>query len=247
MHSTQSIVEHTQPCQSPSSALEDPFLIDAIASHVERHVGPIIAMFHEQASRYVHVDVHVVGPGPNRPHITLVTSGMSASPMWVLEGERFELRYAELVMFLPADWPLNLHHVGPDAPPLLAPEDAWPITCLGELARLPHAYDTWLAHGHTVSCATAPETLPGTPFSSVLLLPPMATPAGFERLELGPHKTVEFFAVWPLYEDEIRYKLALGLDALLDRFDMEQVDEVVDSGRPCCAGPLHRDDLKVIH
>ncbi|MGM3262792.1 suppressor of fused domain protein, partial [Klebsiella pneumoniae] len=54
---------------------------ESLGAHIERTIGPIEMVYHEVISDLVHVDVHWVKAGPNRPFHALVTTGMSALPM----------------------------------------------------------------------------------------------------------------------------------------------------------------------
>jgi len=78
----------------------------AIEKHIETHVGKPSLVLHEIGSRYVHIDVHVVAPKPDRDFYTLVTSGMSDKPMKAprqAEG----LEYSELMLCLPSNWTMK--------------------------------------------------------------------------------------------------------------------------------------------
>src|SRR5262245_46646862 len=80
---------------------------EAIHGHIEKHWGDATTVFQDIiASEYIHVDIHVVAATKSRPYHTLITSGMSDRPMTVPKGAE-ELRLAELVMSLPASWPLG--------------------------------------------------------------------------------------------------------------------------------------------
>ncbi|MCA9063735.1 MAG: suppressor of fused domain protein [Planctomycetaceae bacterium] len=202
----------------------DPDRIEQISAHIETHLGPVANVFHELVSDLVHIDVHVVEPTEDRPWYTLVTSGMSEAPMNTPEGAD-DLRYAELLVMLPADWPLSME----------AFEDEqyyWPIRWLKMLARFPHEYDTWLGFGHTVPNGDPPEPLgPGTDFCCNLLLPPLLVPEGFQTLEVDEFRSISFFSLIPIYRDEMEFKLKHGLDPLLTLFDECEVDDVINLER----------------
>ena len=89
------------PAQGPQQAFAD-----AIDRHIEAHFGPVEFVYHEMASHLVAVHVYVVAPTEERPYRTLITSGMSELPMTVPEGHDIS-PYAELMLSLPADWPLT--------------------------------------------------------------------------------------------------------------------------------------------
>jgi len=99
--------------------------LDAITGHAEKFWGPVETVFHEIISEYVHLDVLFVAPTAARPFRKLVTSGMSDRPMTApLDGEKF----AELVISLPADWPVDETSRKED-------RHYWPIRQLKYLAR----------------------------------------------------------------------------------------------------------------
>ncbi|MEU4712474.1 suppressor of fused domain protein [Micromonospora purpureochromogenes] len=52
--------------------------------------------------------------------------------------------YAELMLCLPADWPLT-RLTGLDDDPA-----GWPVRVLKQVARLPHEYGTWIGEWHSV-------------------------------------------------------------------------------------------------
>src|SRR4051812_26455158 len=78
----------------------------AIDRHIEEHFGSIEYVLHEIASHLVGVHIYVVGPTEERPFRTLITSGMSELPMTVPAGHDIS-PYAELMIALPADWPIR--------------------------------------------------------------------------------------------------------------------------------------------
>jgi hypothetical protein len=126
------------------------------------------------------------------------------------------LERAELVMMLPADWSLH------------SQEERWywPLRWLKLLARLPEEEGAWLGWGHTVPNGEA--FAENTRLSSVLLLGAylaqgIAAPAVLETAEpcmflLPDGEQVRFYQVFPLYEEELQYKLTHGVPALLERF-----------------------------
>jgi hypothetical protein len=148
---------------------------------------------------------------------------MSARPMTVPAGSGAP--YAELVMGLPADWPLDEESWRDE-------RHYWPVRTLKQLARLPHAYGTFLAPGHTIPNGDPPAPYaPGTELCCALIARPLTLPEGAEVLELADGR-VHFYAVVPLHHDEMELKLASGMDELVDRLDAAQVSEVLNAARP---------------
>ena len=207
------------------TAQGDPEHIQAISNHIEKYLGPVHTVLHEIVSDLVHIDVHVVEPTDERPWLTLVTSGMSAAPMRVPSETGEEMHWAELMISLPPDWALSPQAFEDEA-------NYWPIRSLKMLARLPHAHDTWLGLGHTVPNGDPPEPLAeGTDFIGFMVYPSVTAPEDFWLLELTPNKAVAFYAIYPLYLEEMALKLEWGLDPLLERLGEGQVTDLVDTSR----------------
>jgi hypothetical protein len=176
-------------------------------------------VLHEIRSTLIHVDVHVVPPGPH-PFWFLFTVGMSALPMSIPAGLGVA-PYAELSLLLPPSWRCDLSD----------PSSSWPVEWLQRLARFPHLNRTWFGHGHTVPNGHPPEPLgPGTKLACMLVGPSISVPA------LGPigsgERAIEMFTLWPIHRDETRYKLARGACALFELFDRMHVSDVIDARRP---------------
>lgn len=100
------IYRHEAPESPPTYAEEDSAYLERVARHVETHIGPVRNVFHEIVSTHVHLDILVVDPTPQRNFYTLVTCGMGMRPMNVPEGAE-AWRFAELMLCLPANWPLS--------------------------------------------------------------------------------------------------------------------------------------------
>ena len=206
-------------------ATGDPAAIEAIEKHITAHIGPVESVFHEIISDLVHLDVHVVMPTARRNYFTLVTSGMSDRPMRTPPGAE-EMRYAELLICLPPDWPLSQADMEQET-------NYWPIRWLKMLARFPHEYDTWLWAHHTL-----PNGDPAKPFVSntslccAMLAWPALFRTDFRRLQISPEKTIHFLGLIPLYQEEMELKLKRGADPLMRRLEQARVTELLDIQRP---------------
>lgn len=200
--------------------------LEAIGDHIEKHIGKIEIVMHEIASDLVHIDVHIVEPAAERPFYTLITSGMSDLPMTVPEGAE-EFRFAELLICLPADWDMpNVYDTMTDE------ERWWPIRWLKYLARFPHEYDTWLGQGHTIPNGDPPMPFAvDTQLCCALLMPPLLFGDEFMSLKISESKTINFYALLPLYKEEMEFKLKRGGEKLYDRFDQEGINELLDINR----------------
>jgi hypothetical protein len=211
-------------------AMGDSENIEAISAHIERWIGKPDSVFHELISDKVHIDVHMVAPSEKFPWHTLVTSGMSDRPMRAPE-EHPEWSYAELFICLPPDWKLE----GEDAK---EERYFWPIHALKFLARFPHQHDTWLWYGHTI-----PNGDPPAPFNAFtrmcgfILLPPHCVPAGFHELKIDAEKTIRFFALVPMYAEELQLKLRRGAEAFEDALIAAGYSELLQPNRKSVVAP----------
>jgi len=216
------IYRHDTPTSWVAPRAEE--FIEEISNHIERYLGPVETVFHEIVSDTVHVDVHIVKPTLEFPYIRLVTSGMSDLPMNT-PADTGVPRYVELMITLPKNWKIDQ----------LSFEDEtwyWPVRLIKSLAMLPHKYQTWLGFGHTV-----PNGNPAEPYASntslcgAIILPSVSAPVDFHELKIPGIKNVTFYSVVPLYANEMEYKLRLGTDKLLSRFDRAKLNEIVDVKR----------------
>lgn len=225
--SGQPIYRHEDRERGFEPASADTDTIDAITAHIERHIGEIDKVWHELISDLVHIDVHQIPPGDDRPFWTLVTTGMSDRRMTVPEGAE-ELAHAELMICLPPEWPVTQEDFSDE-------NNYWPIRLLKVLARLPHEYNTWLGPGHTVPNGgeePAPYSENTEFVCALLMVPCLILPSEVGVLKLADGRRINFYAVWPLYQSEVDLKLNQGLDALIDRFERHQVTELLDLNRP---------------
>ncbi|MBM83926.1 MAG: hypothetical protein CMJ78_25500 [Planctomycetaceae bacterium] len=198
--------------------------IELISNHIEKHIGAIDGVIHESGSDLVPVDLHVVPPTDERPFYTVITSGMSDRPMRV-PAELSGLRFAELLICLPPDWPLTQADFQDEA-------NYWPLGLVKRLARLTHENDTWLGFGQTVPNSDPPQPYAeNTQFSCALIGIPLLSDKEFWKLEVSESKTIHFYSVVPMYPEETDYKLSKGLDQLLQRFDKHQVSELLELDR----------------
>jgi hypothetical protein len=192
--------------------------------HLHAHLGGEATVFHELLSDTIHLDVLVFAATDERPFHVLVTQGMSALAMTVPDGAE-EHRFAELMVALPRQWVMDGEE---------ADEERWywPLRTLKFVARLPHLHDTWIGLGHTIPNGQPAEPYTdGTKLCCVMAGPPLRFGDELWKCETAPGKTVRLYALFPLYEDEMNFKLEQGSDALFAKLDDRKVDEVFDIGR----------------
>jgi hypothetical protein len=193
---------------------------EEIAAHVERHVGKIETVFHEIASDLIHLDVLCVPATAEQPYHVLVTSGVSERPMNV-PGNIGKFRRAELMIALPADWPLSQKAFNDEA-------HYWPVRWLKQIGRLPHEYDTWIGWGHTIPNGDPPEPIANTNFAGVMVSSPYGLPSDFHQLMIGGGDPISFYVLVPLYREEIEMKLKKGAELLQAKLEKHRINQVVD-------------------
>jgi hypothetical protein len=198
---------------------------EAIERHVERYFGPIASVWHELLSDRVHVDVLAVQPTADRPYHTLVTSGMSDLPMAV-PADQDASPYAELMISLPADWPLTSESFRDE-------RFYWPIGLLKQVARLPHEYETWIGPWHSVPNGDPPEPYaPGVPFAGVVVAPMIKVEPAARTIVTPGGSEIALLALIPLHPAEVNLKVSRGTTALIDVLDRDSVTELFDPARP---------------
>jgi hypothetical protein len=216
--SGQPIYHHDEP--SPFSVPQGEEFIEEISNHIVRHLGPVPTVLHEIVSDTVHIDVHIILPNEHFDGIRLVTSGMSDLPMTVPDGSGCP-EFAELLVTLPAHWKLDQESFKDEA-------WYWPIRLLKYLARLPHKHNTWLGFGHTIPNGDPAERYaPGVQFNGAIILPSVTTPPEFSQLSIPNTKSIQFYSVVPLFQEEMELKLRKGSDELLERFDKNGINDFI--------------------
>lgn len=185
--------------------------------------GEFDRVFHEIISPDIHLDVAIIAPTEAHPFYKLITMGMGAYRMQVpQELKPEELERAELVAYLPADWQVYSDRE----------TDYWPIRWLKILARYPLQAETWLGLGHTVSTSEGDDRVAeNTGFTGFLLLNGLGVDRQPLDFRLPGGERVNFYQMFPLYPEEVRFKLAHGMDALLARFDEADVFPVINIHR----------------
>lgn len=226
------ILRHAERIASPVMPEHHAVHLEEIEAHVAKHIGPISTVLHEIVSDLVHLDVLVIEATEERPFHTLVTSGVSDLPMAVPDGLEEERR-VELLITLPADWPLTMEAFQDE-------RHYWPVRWLKKIGRLPHEYGTWIGWGHTIPNGDPPVPIADTRFAGVLLMPPYFLPADFFRLKTTTGETVTFYQLMALHTDEMDLKLREGADALEALLEKNDVGMVVDPRRPSVVGPTKR-------
>ena len=197
--------------------------LDEYEKYIEEIFGDYKEVFHEIISTDIHLDIIIVPPTNERPYYKLITMGMGAYPMNVPDKlKQYELERAELVLYLPATWDINSSQE----------EDYWPIRQLKILARLPIECHTWLGYGHTVS--SDEENMPyanNTQFCSMMLVNVYDKEGHDLDLRMKTKGKINFYQLFPLYQEELEFKQKHDAETLLSLFDDEDMIPIININR----------------
>lgn len=197
--------------------------LDEYESFIQTNYGEYDQVLHEIVSPDIHLDIIMVPSTPEDNYYKLVTMGMGAYAMNVPENLKDqELEHAELVLYLPPDWDLKSNKE----------KDYWPVRYLKILGRLPLECDTWLGFGHTVHGDEKHEPFAeNTKLNTVLLLNACNLLYENMDLRLSTGKKINFYQMFPIYQEELEYKMQHSLHELLDLFDDEDIMPILNINR----------------
>ena len=209
-------VAGSSPAASSLYELSSTQLQARIREHVTRTCGPIQAAYREQGDP----DILHVPPSTGRNFHTLVTCGMSGQPMTAPAGLEPFAR-AELVVHLPADWPVKEHD-----------GESWPLRCLRTLSRYPREQQAWLGPGYTIPNGNPPKPYArDTKLCCIVLLLANNPLPELQQLPIDEQQTIYFYQLLMLYREEMDFLLKRGPEQLLARFAENRVPRWVDNRR----------------
>ena len=187
-------------------------LIEAIPKHFEDLLGEVGTVYHETVSEYIHLDVYRFDPIEEGDGYTFVTCGLAEKPMNAPHNirNRENYLYAELVMHLPPDWPMEWQK-------LRMPENLWPITAMKSFARLPHERESWIWGGHTLQNGDLEPYAADTKLCAALLCPSFQFPDEFESMQLPNGRGVVFLTLAFIYREEWEYTVKNYSEAFFER------------------------------
>ena len=189
--------------------------LEKVSSYIERQYGEYEDVIHEIVSPDIHCDIVLVPPTDSSPYYKLVTMGAGAYKMSIpKEFKSMICDRAEYVIFLPKDWNVDADNE----------EDWWPMRLLKSAARLTVDTDDYLYITHSVQVEEdGSPVAENTQFNSFVLMPSI----GKERQVVEPlklslfGKKVAFYQLFPLYPEELEFKLEHGYDDLVELFKEE--------------------------
>ncbi|MQR86200.1 suppressor of fused domain protein [Bacillus megaterium] len=200
---------------------------NSIFNYIENKIGEVSFTLSEIVLiSLVEIDVHVIMPTEERNVITLFTTGMSTLPM--AEGKvEEELQYAELIMTLPPNWPINEEALKKE-------ENNWPLGWIRQIAHLPHIYEGWVDEGIIIPNEEPPQPFANnTKMSSLLIMRPCG-----ENLQLIDEGkgVINLYQLIPLHETERQIAIEKGSDYIvkqLKRSDQAPYFENINRSSVC--------------
>ena len=196
-----------------------------LEAHIENEFGQSQKVIHELISPDIHLDILIIPPTEENDFYILVTLGAGAYKMNLPREikDRNKFARAEYVIFLPKEWNIESEKQ----------EDRWPIEQLRSIGRLALETDSWLAYRHTVLANSDSSPLAkNTKLNSFALL------CAYNRyhkltkpFKLGLFKTIRFYQLYPLYQEELDFTLENDMDALLDKIGDENINPIVQIDR----------------
>ncbi len=187
---------------------------------VKNNYGEYTFVYHELYSPDIHLDILVVPPSKENNYYKLITRGMGAYKMNVpLQLKNYEMDRAELVIYLPSDWNMNFSKE----------ENSWVIKLLKQIARLPIDEKSWIGFGHTLSHNDVESYASNTKLSASILIDALdknGKPLDFKLKSKG---RINFYQVFPLYKEELEYKMKYGTEQLFEKLGNANI--VIDINR----------------
>ena len=188
----------------------------ALLRHITRHFGEIDKLISYKYDPGVRIEVAEIPPSEknDRDYYVMVTVGMGAHKMKVPPSyaDMVEPR-AELVMYLPPEMDDTMR--------------LWAVNYMSTIARLPLERNSWSSFGHIFS--NGRPLMNGTNLIASTLIEIQDADDNAPFCVLPNGDMVVLYQIFPLYKEEVEYKLGHGLGGLIDK--MPHVSAVLDLKR----------------
>lgn len=197
--------------------------LDEYETFIKNHFGDYSEVFHEIVSPDIHLDIIFVPPTEQSPFYKMITMGVGAYAMHVPEKwKQYELEHMELVLYLPKEWNIKSSDE----------KDYWPLRYMKILGRLPIDCKTWLGEYHTVQANEDQSSFAeNTELNAFILLRGLDLNYELLDLRLSSGKKINFYQMYPIYQEELEYKKQHSADELIDLFANEEGFPVLDIKR----------------
>ncbi len=188
---------------------EEPKYAQAILRHCCENIGAKYRVL-----RMTHLDFLLFFPNERHGFYTLVSLGMSSRDMHVpKELETLKLSKAELLICVQNNGPVE-NDLSAGGRLEFVPQ------MLEQIALAPFLSGNWLGYGHTV-----PNDSPARPYNNrtklcgAILDTPRMFDSQFGNLPVDKQEKIHFYAVVPVYREEIELKSRRGADEVLGRIE----------------------------
>jgi hypothetical protein len=122
----------------------------------------------------------------------------------------------------------------------------WILNMLRQAATFPHIENTWLGIGHGLQ-----GNMDGSPyddrteFIGGMVLPSVTFDKDFTKIPLGDSCAINIYSFFPLYRNELDYKIANNYQAMLDLLTKKNMTEVFLPGRENLLSPDKKKRFKL--
>lgn len=198
-----------------------------ILEHLEKFYSKDeITVFHEFFALDFKIHTYLID-APKHSFNILLTSGMSVMKMNVdnqIENAE-SLHFAELMLLIPKDVDFQTVYTGQYT-------NDWMISMLKQTAKFPHQYNTWLTIGHTIQATHDMRSYDAdkTAFVGGVILPSATFSEDFTQIKKDG-RVIHIYNFFPLYKNELQYKIDNGYNALLDLIIAANSKEVLNNNR----------------
>jgi hypothetical protein len=194
-----------------------------VRAHIEKHLGAVTRSFDAPPGAAADHAVLHVAAHDTRPVHTLITLGLSDTPMAVPAANNAP-RYIELMMTLPRTWRL-------DEKSLQDERWYWPVHQLFLISRKPRNESGWLGWGEVVPNGSPPQPYaPNTKLCGAVVVPSLLVPQEFYELKIAAH-SIAFFSLLPLYKEEMELQADKGVNHLFETLIDAGVKDFIDPAR----------------
>lgn len=202
-----------------------PNSVEIVDNHLDKFFdeNADIKVFDEIKSETIHRDIFFIKATQERPYHILLSCGMSALPMNVPKDINSS-KFVEIMFLLPKEWNLNYEAFEDE-------KNYWPIRIMKEIMISPHENNSWFGYGHTFQFDDKEEFAEGIGFNAVMLANSMELSEEFTTIPLKNEKQIDIYTLIPLYPEELEFKKKTNANELLEKFDKNNIEEIVKIGR----------------
>lgn len=188
----------------------------AVLKHISDHFGRIDKLISHTNSVGIKIEVAEVLPDAEggRNYFTLVTVGVGAHKMNVPPPyDTMVCDRSELVMYMPPEMDDDMR--------------VWAVGYMCTLGRLPIERNSWSTYGHIFS--NGKPLMIGTKLCASTLIEVQNADEDAPNCYLPNGDKITFYQIFPLYKEEVDYKLSHGLAELVGK--MPHISAVLDLTR----------------